>query len=115
MGCACGALWVRDASHRTDLALEVVLEEADQRDEDVEGELEDRRDRRDACAGGVGGEGEWRGKGGREGKGRRRKGGGPSRRGGAPFLSSERQRYWRMAQMNFSPLRNLAPLFWMIE
>ena len=34
---------------------------------------------------------------------------------GAPFLSSERQRYCRIAQMNFSPLRNLAPLFWMIE
>ena len=35
--------------------------------------------------------------------------------GETPFFRSERQRYCRMAQMNFSPERKLGPEFWMIE
>ena len=35
--------------------------------------------------------------------------------GETPFLSSERQRYCRMAQMNFSPERKLGPECCMIE
>eukprot|EP00965_Chrysotila_dentata_P186681 6163678-Pleurochrysis_carterae.AAC.1 len=35
--------------------------------------------------------------------------------GETPFLSSDRQRYCRMAQMNFSPERKVAPELWMME
>ena len=35
--------------------------------------------------------------------------------GETPFLSRETHRYWRTAHTNFSPERNVAPEFWIIE